>query len=348
MGLFFNKKDSSITKKDFYLHIGLAKTGTTTIQNYFSNNSDKLLEHGILYPRTGRLGGGHVQIATMYTATDRQNSKQKSYTRNLKPLTLRDNILYELEMATNNIDSVLISAELFGESSNEQIELFFEHYQEYFNIKVIIYLRRQDFLSESLVSQAYKVKLKNFSKDKFFLKTEGIQNFKELIKMWGNHVGEKNLILREYFKAESGVLINGFNKIISLNSDLDLSEAINLNISLGRDSVEYLRNFTRLQFGENLYFKAVSVLSKYSEKNPTNPEYVKYFSPAQRQKILNYYLEDNRAISKKYFSGKLFRKCPDIDLTEPWSKYPGLNDDQVKKIETFLQESGLNLKQVRN
>ncbi len=347
MGLFFNKKDSRITKKDLYLHIGLAKTGTTTIQNYFSINQDRLQELGILYPLTGQLGGGHSRIAALYTGKEKHTNKLKSYVANSEPLKFRDNILYELEMSYSAIDSVLISAELFGESSEEQIKLFIEHYKDYFNIKVIIYLRRQDFLSESLVGQAYKVKMENFAKDRYLTKTYGILNFKELITKWESRVGKNNLIIREYFQGEKNPLINSFNKILSLKSDGSLLEPTNLNLSVGRDCVEYLQNHTKLKFGEELYFKAVAALQKYNQANSTKAEYSKYYSPSERQKILNHYLEENLAISKKHFSGKLFRKCPDIDLTEPWSKYPGLSDDQVKKIETFLQESGLNLKQVR-
>ncbi len=37
-----------------YLHIGIPKTGTTSIQSFLFNNRDQLLEAGILYPLTRR------------------------------------------------------------------------------------------------------------------------------------------------------------------------------------------------------------------------------------------------------------------------------------------------------
>jgi hypothetical protein len=45
------------------LHIGLPKTGTSTLQHYLSANSEELKNQGICYPKTGRNYVGHHQIA---------------------------------------------------------------------------------------------------------------------------------------------------------------------------------------------------------------------------------------------------------------------------------------------
>jgi len=45
------------------LHIGSHKTGSTAIQRSLRDATDLLLERGILYPRTGRSGVGHAQLA---------------------------------------------------------------------------------------------------------------------------------------------------------------------------------------------------------------------------------------------------------------------------------------------
>jgi len=45
------------------LHIGAHKTGTTAIQGSLVDAYDSLLARGILYPRAGRLGTGHDQLA---------------------------------------------------------------------------------------------------------------------------------------------------------------------------------------------------------------------------------------------------------------------------------------------
>ncbi len=48
------------------LHIGLEKTGTTTIQNRLASNRERLLERGILYPRSaGRSNHLHLVSACL-------------------------------------------------------------------------------------------------------------------------------------------------------------------------------------------------------------------------------------------------------------------------------------------
>ena len=40
------------------LHIGLPKTGTTSLQAALSENRESLLRHGVVYPETGLNGNG--------------------------------------------------------------------------------------------------------------------------------------------------------------------------------------------------------------------------------------------------------------------------------------------------
>jgi hypothetical protein len=45
------------------LHIGIHKTGTTTIQNLFAENRELLARHGVIYPRIGHMAGHHALLA---------------------------------------------------------------------------------------------------------------------------------------------------------------------------------------------------------------------------------------------------------------------------------------------
>ena len=49
--------------KELTLHIGLPKTGTSTLQHYFTDNFDQLKQQGIYYPQTGRPYVAHHGIA---------------------------------------------------------------------------------------------------------------------------------------------------------------------------------------------------------------------------------------------------------------------------------------------
>ena len=47
----------------FYIHIGVHKTGSTTLQRFFRLNADVLAEAGVLYPDIGISNSGHHEIA---------------------------------------------------------------------------------------------------------------------------------------------------------------------------------------------------------------------------------------------------------------------------------------------
>jgi hypothetical protein len=59
-----------------FVHAGLHKTGTTTVQTFLSSASDRLREQGFLYPRTGAIGKAHFNIAWQLTR-DRRFEKSR-------------------------------------------------------------------------------------------------------------------------------------------------------------------------------------------------------------------------------------------------------------------------------
>lgn len=60
---------------NLFLHIGLPKTGTTAVQNYFYQNQNILEDYGILYPKTGRIttkkyGPNHQELIALLFEKD--------------------------------------------------------------------------------------------------------------------------------------------------------------------------------------------------------------------------------------------------------------------------------------
>jgi hypothetical protein len=55
--------------KDLIIHIGLAKTGTTTIQNFLYKNRKKLLEYNILYPDVAIWNNSHTLLTGCFVDT---------------------------------------------------------------------------------------------------------------------------------------------------------------------------------------------------------------------------------------------------------------------------------------
>ena len=53
------------------LHIGTHKTATTTIQDMFAHNANLLAEHGVIYPRLGKITGHHGLVTDWVTTLPR-------------------------------------------------------------------------------------------------------------------------------------------------------------------------------------------------------------------------------------------------------------------------------------
>ena len=53
-------------EKTLYLHIGLPKTGTTSIQNYLFENREALMQRGVCYPKPLASVGHHAEALLFF------------------------------------------------------------------------------------------------------------------------------------------------------------------------------------------------------------------------------------------------------------------------------------------
>ncbi len=125
-----------------YVHIGLHKTGTSSIQAFLRKNKPALLERGYLYPRTGWTAGGHHNLA--YELLGRKRFSEA-------PGRLAD---LEAELATAP-HAILSSEELeFLELADvRRLKAALGEREA----RIIVYLRRQDALIGSTYAQQVKM-----------------------------------------------------------------------------------------------------------------------------------------------------------------------------------------------
>lgn len=122
--------------KTLYIHAGLPKTGTTTLQNFLKSNRDLLLhKHGLYYPQDGTL--------SFY-----RNATQEDWI----------NIRKEIDSIQGEFDIIFSNEGVSGLVCNAQFD--FSLLQNIFcdyTIKIIIYVRRLDDFAKSLFNQQAKV-----------------------------------------------------------------------------------------------------------------------------------------------------------------------------------------------
>ena len=143
-------------KPTLYIHAGYPKTGTTSIQQYFLENRLLLQHYGILYPTVGLHGPGHVKFAISYLPK-RYKERQRQANllcEDIDRFDTRDVLLTELDKTWPSSHTVLITTESRLAIDNSGVEQLIQTYQPSFDIKVIIFLRRQDHYAESIIAQA--------------------------------------------------------------------------------------------------------------------------------------------------------------------------------------------------
>lgn len=125
-----------MTRPTAFIHIGLAKTGTTAIQQAASDVQDDMLAQGLRYLRTGRLGpkGGQHGLAWRIRQDARADLHCPEY-------TLSDT---RIELAANPGRNVLVSSEEFSPLAYQRRKMAELHRLfDGYHLCAIAYLREQ-------------------------------------------------------------------------------------------------------------------------------------------------------------------------------------------------------------
>lgn len=129
------ERNPSVT---IYLHIGLHKTGTTTIQNLLRHNQDILARGGALYLRTGRISNGHHGLAQSLVLEDGTRFQAAIH-----------DVKAEIDRAySEGISTILISSEVFCRVGVNNLHRLRQALSSY-DVKVVAFFRRQDEMAVS-------------------------------------------------------------------------------------------------------------------------------------------------------------------------------------------------------
>lgn len=103
-------------KPKLYIHVGHTKTGSTGIQNLLALNRKKLLEQGVLFPKSGMLYQGELDRTSGHHLLFKDILSDGSTSLNL--------LLVEMQESTFDISSIILSCEnvLYNNNWREQLQ----------------------------------------------------------------------------------------------------------------------------------------------------------------------------------------------------------------------------------
>ncbi len=290
------------------IHIGTGKTGSTAIQNILTNNRDFLEKKGWLYPKEiGDQGRGHSRLY--------EDMKKNNF-----------GILKELEneVKKSYLDNLLLSCEGFFKLDEKQISQFVSLLDSLNKgeIKIILYFRRQDERAESSILEAIKQGNINALKNYNF-KNDSRNDYYAIVRKWKKFIKKENIIIRPYgkqFLPNKYSLYEGFFNYVFNIDFKDVKNELIIHEGDANPSLDAVSGFVADFFGymiddNNKRKVLVSQLLAIQYKYGKSKTYL--FGRAERNRILSFYAEDNRALIEEYNVTKKLFELDDNDYNKP-------------------------------
>ncbi len=311
------------------LHIGTEKTGTTTIQEFLHLNRNLLADKGIYFPKSIGMRN-HRQLASWCLSENkidqflRMNQLIETKQREEWRKDLMNKFENELSSLNPQTTQVIISSEHFSSLLNQpdEMEILRHFLHKWFaNIKVVLYLRRQDSLTVSTYSTVCRAGivsgniLPNPSKLRPFV------NYQNLLNKWSSFFGEENIhpALFEKTMLYNNDLLSDFIHRCGLPANLNFVIPENKNESLSETAQEVAQLFNhKFPVGStDITLKELQKIRKELIENVNN----KYPGPGKKplrheaEAFYKHFEESNNRVARRWFGReKLF--------DEDFSMYP--------------------------
>ena len=283
-----------------YLHIGLHKTGSTTIQEFLGNNVDRLLELGYLYP-THNLPRHH-QLVTSITSG--------------KPTKGRMTWDWVWKVANKSeARNLILSSEAFEKfNSDDQFQVL-KRKLNGIPTKVIIYVREQTARIESIYTQLLKSGKEHrqladvLADEKDRARILENNNLLRRFQIWNQHFDVSDIAIRPVEKSQIADLTHDILYQCNINdfSKFSTVQAMNTKPSLNQLKILYrLNNFLNKNQGsqsrqEKLknFTKLKGHLKHFHQNNP-NKESFRLMPYELAMDIREHFMESNQALAKFY------------------------------------------------
>jgi hypothetical protein len=345
-------------KPTLFLHIGTPKTGTTAIQHFGIDNQTALHKKGVFYFPTD-------YINTWY-------GKGHHYTNDI----IQNNNAIQL-IFDSNCHAAIISSEGMTDFTDLEIKSFTSFFSD-FDLKVIVYLRRQDHVFHSLYNQYVKWRFFcrvscddlvdvldcqsidtvcqyfNVSDDatlaESVLKSYDFLDYNILLSRWEQYVGKTNLIVRifEKQKLHRHDIVSDFFSLIGL----DIAPPnIEFNNSLSDPFLEFmykLNSWGNDKLISRTYREEIAAAVWKIDAEIAKPKRKtsNRLSNENRRRIIQRYSDSNNLIGTQYFGARNQSPFNTVLPTDPSFKF-SLDDQEVLSaafqiIQTILTEYEVN------
>lgn len=305
-----------------YLHIGTTKTGTTSIQSFLAANRAAVQDRGLLYPVVSGRGEIKHSKLTTYCADFNPNNLQRYHYR--MGITTEESIEAFRQMFRKRfVDTlkdwprdILLSQETLYRRVQRPSE--FERLTDLLapvsdDLRMIVYIRRQDEFCLSLYSES--VKTGNVRPFRWPDADQSkIYYYGPMIDRWAELLGKDKVTVRLYGKPYFADVIDDFCSIVGLDT-AGLERPPRVNSSLTPTALEWLR---RMNVG-------VGPQILDGKRNPHRQSLVSTLESIDvaddlvlatnedRKRFAERFDDDNTAVARKWFNRDNLFDTTDLD-----------------------------------
>lgn len=333
--------------KTLYLHIGTPKTATSALQLFLEKNREALAENGYCYPRypyrfpnVHHNRNGHFLIARVQNADgSRDTDREQQYFSEGMERVARDFESY---------DNVILSDESIWFSSSYIHKDFFQRLWDYaqahgWQLKVIVYLRRQDQYLTSRWNQSVKRKTAiPAALIPFDDYLERAQDREKRTLCYGKKldqiaavIGKENLTVRRFDRLSwvDGSILHDFAHQIGLTLTPEFTESEEpVNLGMGKNETELKRILNKNEELTSAELtKLGCVLRDMSKQEQMSDSAM--MSVEETRKLLAVYAGENAHVAQEYIGDGLPLFSDEVKDLPKWTPQ---NADMLETVVTFF------------
>lgn len=335
--------------KKLIVHIGMGKTGSSSIQRFLVENQAVLNRAGYAYPDYNGsffdqeiVASGRYSNGMFYTFLHGQQM-QEGFEK-----IKWDNFIGQLKEDLGNRNVILSDEAIYGRG----IDYF--HYLKSLNveIKCCVYLRRQDMRMESLYAQNIKGAtyfsdnevldfVNNYSAAEYCRlvmdKGGNKYDFFDHLMQFEKILGKENLYVFTYEEAREYGLCKHFSENVLGMDYSDFSESCRLNVSPSLTDIEAKRRLNMLlkeyPVSAGVMMQRIYNQIPFEKSDGGN----RWLTPEMRREILEFYKNQNEKTAEHFFGRQqLFEDTIDCKTDEPEKEE--INAQYIKLLEMLVIE----------
>lgn len=334
-----------------YLCIGTQKTGTTSLQRFMAMNTEALKKQGFCYPRMDSLGfeniynnrNGHFLAYLSFSETrvrDREKERKK-----------REDAYRILEPIAKEYPNIVLSDEIIWYQCRKYKKFWQEVVAEFEKIncevKVVVYLRRQDLLLQSLWNQRVKRKPCITQTFEDWLQGNGYKWFPldyygHLMKI-AQVVGKENMLVRVFekgqFEGTKNSLLSDYMQTIGLQMTDDFiidKQEVNFALSGNFIKMKQIMNSMPEYLEMDNFMWEELVSASVCQASQNKQEKASMLSCEEWRLFMQQFEEGNRRVAQEFLGredGVLFHEpIPDLP------KWQVNENTMYRDMLTFLVE----------